>query len=80
VNLALPIIRAIAEDQDDEIMMPLFLAVAERCDAVLRVPVENRDVQIKRCSGFAPVGCPCSPRWIRYRMREVVLPAWLSQE
>jgi len=37
VNLALPIIEAAGADTYDEVMMPLSLALAERCDAVLRV-------------------------------------------
>lgn len=37
VNLALPIIDAAGEETFDELMMPLSLAVAERCDAVLRI-------------------------------------------
>lgn len=37
VNLALPIIEAAGRDRYDEIMMPLSLAIASRCDAILRV-------------------------------------------
>lgn len=37
VNLALPIIQASGAEHYDEIMMPLSLALAGRCDAVLRV-------------------------------------------
>jgi len=39
VNLALPVIAAAggAADAETEIMMPLSLALAERCDAFLRV-------------------------------------------
>jgi hypothetical protein len=37
VNLALPIIEAAGEEHYDEIMLPLSLALAERCDAVIRV-------------------------------------------
>ena len=37
VNLALPIIEAAGADRYDEIMLPLSLALAERCDAVIRV-------------------------------------------
>jgi hypothetical protein len=39
VNLALPIVEAAGSDTaaDAEIMMPLSLAVAERCDAFLRI-------------------------------------------
>ncbi len=37
VNLALPMIRAMGEEYYDEMMMPIALAAAERCDAVLRI-------------------------------------------
>ena len=39
VNLALPIVEAAAGDAaaDAEIMMPLSLALADRCDAFLRI-------------------------------------------
>jgi len=37
VNLALPVIEAAGDEMYDAIMMPLSLAVAERCDAVLRL-------------------------------------------
>jgi hypothetical protein len=37
VNLALPIIEAAGDDRYDELMMPISLAAAERCDAVLRI-------------------------------------------
>lgn len=39
VNLALPVIAAAgdASDAETEIMMPLSLALAERCDAFLRI-------------------------------------------
>jgi hypothetical protein len=37
VNLALPIIEAAGEDVYGEVMMPLSMAVATRCDAVLRI-------------------------------------------
>jgi hypothetical protein len=37
VNLALPIVDEVGEDKYEEIMMPLSLAVADRCDAVLRI-------------------------------------------
>ena len=36
VNLALPIIKVAGQDRFDEIMMPMSLAAAERCDAFLR--------------------------------------------
>lgn len=37
VNLALPIIQVAGAEQYDGLMMPLSLALSERCDAVLRV-------------------------------------------
>ena len=37
VNAALPMIRVAGEAAFDEIMMPLALALAERCDACLRI-------------------------------------------
>lgn len=37
VNMALPVIEVAGEAMFDELMMPLSLALAERCDAVLRV-------------------------------------------
>ena len=37
VNVALPIIETVGFDKFDELMMPISLAMAERCDAVLRV-------------------------------------------
>lgn len=37
VNMALPVIDAAGEERYDEIMMPISLALAERCDAILRI-------------------------------------------
>lgn len=37
VNMALPVIDAAGADQFDAVMMPLSMALAERCDACLRV-------------------------------------------
>ncbi len=37
VNNALPLIEEAGEARFDELMMPISLAMAERCDAVLRV-------------------------------------------
>ena len=50
VNLALPIIDAAGPESFDEIMMPVSLAVAERCDAVLRIggPSGGGDEEVKR--------------------------------
>jgi hypothetical protein len=50
VNLALPIIEVAGPESFDEIMMPLSLALAERCDAVLRIggPSAGADEEVVR--------------------------------
>ncbi len=50
VNLGLPIIEAAGPESFDEIMMPVSLAVAERCDAVLRIggPSGGADAEVER--------------------------------
>ena len=50
VNMALPIIHAMGEATFDEVMMPLALALIERCDAVLRVggPSKGADEEVER--------------------------------
>ena len=50
VNLALPVIEVAGEAMFDELMMPLSLALADRCDAVLRVggPSANADLEVER--------------------------------
>ena len=54
VNLALPIIRTAADDGRgdvfDDVMMPVSLAAAERCDGVLRVggPSAGADDEVAR--------------------------------
>ncbi len=50
VNLALPIIEAAGPESFDVIMMPVSLAVAERCDAVLRIggPSSGADAEVDR--------------------------------
>lgn len=49
VNMALPIIEAVGEEHYDDIMMPLSLALAERCDAILRIggPSEGADREVE---------------------------------
>ena len=42
VNLALPIIEVAGEEFYSDIMMPLSLAIAEKCDAVLRIGGESK--------------------------------------
>ncbi len=37
VNMALPIIEAVGDEHFEQLMMPLSLAIADKCDAVLRV-------------------------------------------
>ena len=41
VNVALPIIEHNGWDKYDELMMPVSMAMAERCDAVLRIGGES---------------------------------------
>ncbi|WP_455181005.1 hypothetical protein [Azospirillum melinis] len=50
VNAALPIIAVAGETAYDEIMMPVSLALAERCDACLRVggPSAGADAEVQR--------------------------------
>ena len=57
VNMALPIIAAAEGDVFDEVMMPISLALAERCDAVLRLggPSQGADQEVAR---FVAAGKP----------------------
>jgi hypothetical protein len=50
VNLALPIIEVAGAAAFDEIMMPVSLAAAERCDACVRVggPSAGADAEVAR--------------------------------
>ena len=50
VNMALPIIAAAEGNVFDEVMMPISLALAERCDAVLRLggPSQGADQEVAR--------------------------------
>lgn len=50
VNLALPIILAAGPETYDDVMTPLSLALADRCDAVLRVggPSAGADEEVAR--------------------------------
>ena len=61
VNLALPVIEAAGGDAFDEMMMPISLALAERCDAVLRVggPSVGADQEVER---FRARGVPVYSR------------------
>ena len=56
VNLALPIIEAVGEHAYHEIMMPVSLAAADRCDGIVRVGREcpGADLEVERvraCGG-----------------------------
>jgi hypothetical protein len=55
VNLALPLIQAAGAESYNAIMMPLSLAVADRCDAVLRLegmsPGADEEVERVRARG-----------------------------
>lgn len=50
VNLALPVIHVAGEETYDSLMMPLSLALADRCDAVLRLggPSPGSDEEVDR--------------------------------
>ncbi|MEM8741957.1 MAG: DUF4406 domain-containing protein [Pseudomonadota bacterium] len=37
VNMALPVIEVAGHDRYDDLMMPISLALADRCDAILRI-------------------------------------------
>ena len=49
VNMALPMIGVAGDDKFEAIMMPLSLALAERCDAVLRIggPSQGADREVE---------------------------------
>jgi len=49
VNVALPIIETVGADKFEELMMPISLAMAERCDAVLRIggPSRGADQEVE---------------------------------
>jgi hypothetical protein len=57
VNMALPIIAAAEGDVFEEVMMPISLALAVRCDAVLRIggPSQGADQEVAR---FRQAGKP----------------------
>lgn len=56
-NLVLPVIAAAGESWYDEIMLPLSLSLADRCDAILRLggesPGADREVERVRARGGA---------------------------
>ncbi|MEM8791914.1 MAG: hypothetical protein AAGE80_09850 [Pseudomonadota bacterium] len=55
VNMALPMIEAAGAERYDELMMPVSLALAERCDAILRIGGPSggadREVELMRAQG-----------------------------
>ena len=57
VNMALPIITVMGADRYDEIMMPVSLALVDRCDACLRIggPSKGADDEMER---FRAAGKP----------------------
>jgi hypothetical protein len=55
VNVAVPIIESAGPDLYDEIMMPLSLQLADRCDAALRVGGHPREA-IRRSVGLQNAG------------------------
>lgn len=50
VNMALPMIESAGEQAFDELMMPVSLALADRCDAVVRIggPSSGADREVER--------------------------------
>ncbi len=57
VNAALPILQAAEADAYDEIMMPVCLALAERCDAILRIGGESEGAD-QELASFEARGLP----------------------
>jgi len=57
VNLALPIIAAAGANTFEDLMMPLSLSLADRCDAVLRIGGDSQgaDQEVER---VRQRGCP----------------------
>ena len=57
VNMALPVIDAAGERHYEELMMPISLALAERCDGVLRMGGKSdgadQEVELIRSRGGA---------------------------
>ncbi len=57
VNMALPVIAAAEHDAYAEVMQPLSLALAERCDAILRLPGESHGAD-EELARFEAAGKP----------------------
>lgn len=68
VNMALPVIAEAGADRYAALMMPISLALAERCDAILRIggPSPGADAEMAR---MAAAGKPV------YRRLEEIAPA-----
>ncbi len=58
VNMALPVIQAAGTDTYEEIMMPISLALAERCDAILRLPGPPTSGVMAEVAVLETRGCP----------------------
>ncbi len=48
VNMVLPVLDAVGVEHYDEVMMPVSLALAERCDACLRIGGESAGADEER--------------------------------
>ncbi len=57
VNMALPVIAAAEGDAYDEVMLPLSLALAGRCDAILRLPGDSHGADAE-AARFRAAGKP----------------------
>ncbi|TAD89638.1 MAG: DUF4406 domain-containing protein [Alphaproteobacteria bacterium] len=65
VSNALPLIECAGPDGFEEVMMPLSLALADRCDAILRVggASAGADAEVERCRSLG--------RPVFYRVEDV---------
>jgi hypothetical protein len=61
VNMALPVIAAAEGGAYAEVMQPLSLALAERCDAILRLPGESAGAD-EELARFRALGRPVFTR------------------
>ncbi len=57
VNMALPMIEVAGDDMYDEIMMPVSLALIERCDACLRIGGPSKGAD-EEADSFSSRGLP----------------------
>ena len=65
VNMALPVIDVAGEDHYEALMMPISLALAERCEAILRIggPSNGADREVEK---FSSKGLP-----VYYTLEEI---------